>query len=57
VLTVWRNKRKESDPERHRHEPDAMLICDKQRNGEWEGRIGLWFAWCFVRLAISKCLY
>jgi len=43
VLTVWRNKRKESDPERHRHEPDAMLICDKQRNGEWEGKIGLWF--------------
>jgi hypothetical protein len=20
-----------------------MLIVDKQRNGEWEGRIGLWF--------------
>ena len=24
-------------------EPDALLICDKQRNGEWEGSIGLWF--------------
>ncbi len=20
-----------------------MLICDKQRNGEWEGRIALWY--------------
>ena len=20
-----------------------MLICDKQRNGEWEGKIKLWF--------------
>ena len=23
--------------------PDAILVCDKQRNGEWEGRIPLWF--------------
>ncbi len=23
--------------------PDAVLGCDKQRNGEWEGRINLWF--------------
>ena len=23
--------------------PDVMLYCDKQRNGEWEGRIALWF--------------
>ena len=23
--------------------PDAMLICDKQRNFDWEGRIGLWY--------------
>jgi len=23
--------------------PDSMLICDKQREGDWEGRIGLWF--------------
>jgi len=22
---------------------DAILTCDKQRNGEWEGRISLWF--------------
>lgn len=47
VMTVWRNKRKESDQQsgdsRSHKEPDSMIICDKQRNGEWEGRIGLWF--------------
>ena len=39
VLLVWRNKaeiRKEGDP-------DAALICCKQRNGEWEGGMNLWF--------------
>lgn len=49
VMTVWRNKRKEqmlaagkvdSDTQ---SQPDALIICDKQRNGEWEGKIGLWF--------------
>ena len=24
-------------------EPDALVICDRQRNGEWEGRIKLWY--------------
>lgn len=47
VVTVWRNKPKERKREEGRdvdeRDPDALLICDKQRNGEWEGRIGLWF--------------
>lgn len=46
VLTVWRNKRKEREREEGKADesvPDALLICDKQRNGEWEGRIGLWY--------------
>lgn len=46
VLTVWRNKRKEAEAAEGRaspQEPDALIICDKQRNGEWEGKIGLWF--------------
>lgn len=47
VMTVWRNKRKEADAQsgemRSSRDPDAMVICDKQRNGEWEGRIGLWY--------------
>lgn len=47
VLTVWRNKRKEAQLQEGNtqpmQEPDAIIICDKQRNGEWEGKIGLWF--------------
>lgn len=49
VITVWRNKRKEDEAVRPNpdvevmKEPDAMLICDKQRHGEWEGKITLWF--------------
>lgn len=48
VLTVWRNKRKEAkrqakpdeyDPD----EVDCLLICDKNRHGEFEGKIGLYF--------------
>lgn len=46
-IAVWRNKKKERlcqlgqapDPK----EPDQMLIIDKQRNGEWEGKFHLWF--------------
>jgi len=47
LLLVWRNKKKERDAAVAKKvaadEPDAMLICDKQRNGEWEGRIALWY--------------
>ena len=50
VISVWRNKAKEKKREANAFkgdeemkEPDALLICDKQRNGEWEGQIGLWF--------------
>lgn len=48
VIAVWRNKAKERNRQSKKlvsdQEPDAMLIVDKQRNGEgWEGNIGLWF--------------
>lgn len=46
VFTVWRNKRKEADRvsgQVDEGKPDALLVCDKQRHGEWEGRVGLWF--------------
>lgn len=47
VISVWRNKPKEKKRDEGKlvedKEPDALLICDKQRNGEWEGSIGLWF--------------
>lgn len=37
-IVVWSNK----DPE-NTSVPDTVLICDKQRNGEFEGQIPLWF--------------
>ena len=47
LLLVWRNKKKERDTQAGKRvapgEPDALLICDKQRNGEWEGRLSLWY--------------
>lgn len=48
VIGVWRNKTKERNRQAKKifldTDPDAMLIVDKQRNGEgWEGNIGLWY--------------
>lgn len=46
VFTIWRNKRKESERQQgttDESKPDALVVCDKQRHGEWEGRIALWF--------------
>jgi len=49
VLIVWRNKGKEDDYKAKgqmsskRTEPDAMVLCRKQRNGEHEPTIKLWF--------------
>ena len=44
-ITVWRNKKKEALQAKgiESDEPDALMIVDKQRHGEWEGRIALWF--------------
>ena len=41
-FSVWRNKLKE-DGKQTEFDFDAMLRCDKQRNGEWEGSVGLYF--------------
>lgn len=54
VFTVWRNKPKERAVEKLLRQqmpiddetaskPDTVLSCEKQRNGEWEGSIALWF--------------
>lgn len=47
VLLVWRNKKKERDQQSGKEVgdeiPDSVLICDKHRNGEWEGRVKLWY--------------
>ena len=53
VYIVWRNKKKESNlsnidkkSEKYQNlvkECDAILYCCKQREGEWEGKVSLWF--------------
>lgn len=44
IILVQRNKKKESNREgKYQDEPDAFLTIAKQRHGEWEGTIGLWF--------------
>ncbi|CCJ51963.1 DnaB-like helicase C-terminal domain-containing protein [Bordetella bronchiseptica] len=54
LLIVWRNKLKERaiqklaaqgepvDDETY-SKPDVLLCCEKNRHGEWEGRIPLWY--------------
>lgn len=49
ILLVWRNKAKEDDVKAHgvnsklNKDPDARLLCRKQRNGEHEPTISLYF--------------
>lgn len=52
VIVWWRNKPKEEalasninqdKREEFLNSPDAVMICDKQRNGDWEGKLGFWF--------------
>lgn len=47
LIITHRNKKKERLIEEGEHVdemvPDAKLICAKQRHGEWEGKINLWF--------------
>jgi twinkle protein len=53
VLIWWRNRKKEEklkrtdldddDVAKIESEPDALCLCEKQRNGEDEPRITLWF--------------
>lgn len=47
VFIVWRNKAKEAKVREGDHSmsdmPDAIIAMEKQRNGEHEGRYGLWF--------------
>lgn len=49
VFTLWRNKGKEDESQMPNpesdimKEPDALLTCSKQRHGEWEGKVALWF--------------
>lgn len=40
VFIVWRDKKAEDDETAMFN---AQLVCEKQRNGEFEGRFGFWF--------------
>jgi twinkle protein len=55
-FTVWRNKNKEAlfqaqasgvsltaDQQQKLQASDCLWCCDKQRNGDWEGKFGFWF--------------
>jgi twinkle protein len=47
VILHWKNSpkmdKKEAGEPVNPNEPDALLIVDKQRHGEWTGKIGLFF--------------
>jgi twinkle protein len=40
VFIVWRNKKA---AEEGTGDPTCVLACEKQRNGEFEGKVGFWF--------------
>jgi twinkle protein len=41
VFIVWRNKKAAQDE--MSLEPTCLLACEKQRHGEFEGKLGFWF--------------
>ena len=49
IMMVWQNKAKKAKLEVNSFdesvldEPDAIISCEKQRNGEWEGKLKFWF--------------
>jgi len=47
VCIVWKNKKKFRMLEKGEHvekmNPDGAVVVEKQRHGEWEGKIALWF--------------
>lgn len=40
VFIVWRDKKAEAE---RSADPTCVLACEKQRNGEYEGKLGFWF--------------
>lgn len=40
VFIVWRNKKAEAEG---KGDPTCLVACEKQRNGEFEGKFGFWF--------------
>jgi len=41
LFFVWRDKKAERGDDANK--PTALLKCDKQRHGEWEGMLGFWY--------------
>lgn len=39
VFGVWRNRNDKRDA----GDPDCIINCDKQRHGEWDGKLALWY--------------
>ena len=46
-FTVWRNKKKEQTKQAGKEVdekmPDAFVVCDKNRHGDWEGKVSLFY--------------
>lgn len=60
VVTVWANKAKaaklqqQPGDEESLAQPDAMVTVEKQRNGEFEGRLKLWFSGDSMRFSDER---
>jgi twinkle protein len=60
VITVWSNKAKAAKLDKYPNdldaaaEPDALVSVEKQRNGDWEGRVKLWFAGPCLRFSDER---
>lgn len=63
VITVWANKPKfdalakakpTDDTEDLRSKPDAVVSIEKQRNGSYEGKVGLWFCDSSLRFTSDR---
>jgi twinkle protein len=46
IIMFDRDKREDRPP----HDPELRLVVDKQRHGDWEGTIALWFDRRYLRL-------
>ena len=60
VITVWANKAKVAALEKDPNDldaavkPDALIGIEKQRNGDWEGRVSLWFSKVCLRFSDDR---
>jgi twinkle protein len=64
IITIWRDRKREDDLKKAENEeaeaeiekkPGVILNVAKQRNGDFEGKIGLWFDQQTYRYRSSTC--